>query len=65
MADLRLRCRFGWHQMRAWSMPEDLQRRLLADCWAWSSLKCIHCDHVKVRMVRVERSDGNTGSLRG
>lgn len=65
MTDLRLRCRFGFHVMRAWTLPEDLQRRLLDERWAWSARKCIHCDHSNVRMVRVERSDGKSGSLRG
>lgn len=61
----RLRCRLGFHVVRSWELPDDLGHRLIQDRWSWSSVKCIHCDHASVRMVRVERVDGNTGSVRG
>jgi hypothetical protein len=51
--------------MRSWSLPQDVQRRLLADHWSFSGLKCIHCELSKVRMVQIKRIDGNTGSLHG
>lgn len=61
----RFRCRLRLHVMRSWALPEDLQRGLLADRWAWSATKCIYCDHASVRMVRIERTDGGVGSLHG
>lgn len=61
----RLRCRFGLHAMQPWALPIDVQEGLLADHWAWSARMCMYCDHASVRAVRIERTDGGTGSLHG
>jgi hypothetical protein len=47
----RIRCLIGRHVMRAWPLPDDVQREFLAVRWSWSSNRCDHCGLAKVVIV--------------